>query len=432
MLLARDRDGIGRAFHNVCPYDGCEAVLSPLSDIDEIVTPYHGWRYALDGRLLQAPYWDGTADAARLDVADLNADLVPIDCAEWFGTVFLRLTAEGGSFDRYLQPVSDYCADLDLKGLAPGHDEHGQPRIDRLTISSNWKTVYENYAPNVYHEGFVHAMYRRSPHTPRVKDGRKTYREVIGENGFIGLDYVTPCVWSTCCVSSLSSIAGRRRIMIMARRRHTPEQIVRKLREADRLLAEGAGIADVARHLEVSEQTFHRWRNQYGAMKADDVKRLKALDNRVGGSFYPDSPFRPIQDRAGKPSRRNAIINMFPNWALTVLNQYARVTINQPVAVDRCEQSIVTFFDGDQASDPELVAHPSRIRRPMGEKQRNRAARGGVVAREEDNAIVESIQRARRSPAFDSHFYSHFWDRPHYTLSNLLADRIEAAQANRS
>lgn len=64
----------------------------------------------------------------------------------------------------------------------------------------------------------------------------------------------------------------------MARRRHTPEQIVRKLREADRLLGEGAGIADVARHLGVSEQTFHRWRNQYGGMKADDVKRLKALE----------------------------------------------------------------------------------------------------------------------------------------------------------
>jgi transposase-like protein len=51
----------------------------------------------------------------------------------------------------------------------------------------------------------------------------------------------------------------------MARRRHTPEQIIRKLREADRLLAEGAEIADVARHLEVSEQTYHRWRNQFGA-----------------------------------------------------------------------------------------------------------------------------------------------------------------------
>ena len=62
------------------------------------------------------------------------------------------------------------------------------------------------------------------------------------------------------------------------RRRHTPEQIVRKLREADRLLNEGADVAAVARHLEVSEQTYHRWRAQFGGMKTDDVKRLKELE----------------------------------------------------------------------------------------------------------------------------------------------------------
>ena len=64
----------------------------------------------------------------------------------------------------------------------------------------------------------------------------------------------------------------------MARRRHTPEQIIRKLREADRLLGEGAEVADVARHLEVSEATYQRWRNQFGGMKADDAKRLKELE----------------------------------------------------------------------------------------------------------------------------------------------------------
>ena len=64
----------------------------------------------------------------------------------------------------------------------------------------------------------------------------------------------------------------------MARRRHTPEQIIRKLREADRLLGGGAELADVARHLEVSEQTYHRWRNQFGGMKVDDAKRLKDLE----------------------------------------------------------------------------------------------------------------------------------------------------------
>jgi DNA-binding transcriptional MerR regulator len=64
----------------------------------------------------------------------------------------------------------------------------------------------------------------------------------------------------------------------MKRRRHTPEQIIRKLREAERLQAEGADIATVARHLEISEQTFHRWRAQCGGMKASDAKRLKNLE----------------------------------------------------------------------------------------------------------------------------------------------------------
>ena len=64
----------------------------------------------------------------------------------------------------------------------------------------------------------------------------------------------------------------------MKRRRHTPEQIVRKLREADRLLAEGIEIPEVAKALEVSEATYHRWRAQFGGMKADDVKRLKELE----------------------------------------------------------------------------------------------------------------------------------------------------------
>lgn len=64
----------------------------------------------------------------------------------------------------------------------------------------------------------------------------------------------------------------------MKNRRHTPEQIIRKLRDADQLLASGASVADAARQLGVSEQTYHRWRNQYGGMKADDAKRLRELE----------------------------------------------------------------------------------------------------------------------------------------------------------
>ena len=64
----------------------------------------------------------------------------------------------------------------------------------------------------------------------------------------------------------------------MKRRRHTPEQIVRKLREVERLLGEGQTIAEAAKQVEISEQTYHRWRNQYGGMKADDAKRLRELE----------------------------------------------------------------------------------------------------------------------------------------------------------
>ena len=62
------------------------------------------------------------------------------------------------------------------------------------------------------------------------------------------------------------------------RRRHTPEQVVRKLTQADRLLAEGKDVTDVCRELGVAEQTYYRWRNQFGGLKADDAKRLKDLE----------------------------------------------------------------------------------------------------------------------------------------------------------
>jgi transposase len=62
------------------------------------------------------------------------------------------------------------------------------------------------------------------------------------------------------------------------RRRHTPEQIIRKLREADRMLGEGKTVPEAAKHLEISEATFHRWRAQYGGMKAEEAKRLKELE----------------------------------------------------------------------------------------------------------------------------------------------------------
>ena len=68
----------------------------------------------------------------------------------------------------------------------------------------------------------------------------------------------------------------------MKRKKHSPEQIIKKLREADAMLATGKTIGQVAQTLEITEATFHRWRNKYGGMKAEEVKRLKELETENG------------------------------------------------------------------------------------------------------------------------------------------------------
>lgn len=63
------------------------------------------------------------------------------------------------------------------------------------------------------------------------------------------------------------------------RKRHNPEQIVRKLRDADALLNAGKDLATVLQSLEISESSYLRWRNQYGGMKAEEAVRLKKLED---------------------------------------------------------------------------------------------------------------------------------------------------------
>ena len=68
----------------------------------------------------------------------------------------------------------------------------------------------------------------------------------------------------------------------MKQRHHTPEQVIRKLAEGDKLLNQGQDLVEVCRHLEIAESTWHRWKGQYGGMKANDVKRLRELETENG------------------------------------------------------------------------------------------------------------------------------------------------------
>ncbi len=96
----------------------------------------------------------------------------------------------------------------------------------------------------------------------------------------------------------------------MKRTRHTPEQIIVKLREADAMLAAGKTIGQIVQALGVSEQSFHRWRNQYGGMKVDEARRLKELEIEngrlkkiVADQAIDISILKEANDYLGKPHR---------------------------------------------------------------------------------------------------------------------------------
>jgi putative transposase len=81
----------------------------------------------------------------------------------------------------------------------------------------------------------------------------------------------------------------------MPKKRHKPEEIVAKLRQVDVMVSQGQSVADAVRAIGVTEVTYYRWRQEFGGLKSDQVKRLKDLEAenarpvRAGGSATPTS-----------------------------------------------------------------------------------------------------------------------------------------------
>src|ERR671938_1076766 len=73
-------------------------------------------------------------------------------------------------------------------------------------------------------------------------------------------------------------MASSRRRTDMARKRHTPDEIVAKLRQVDVLVSQGQTVADAIRAIGVTEVTYYRWRQEYGGLKSDQVRRMKELE----------------------------------------------------------------------------------------------------------------------------------------------------------
>lgn len=197
------------------------------------------------------------------------------------------------AFDEY---GADFLA-LDLKGtrkapadpmVADGVDLTNELAVQRRVNRYNSIAV-RNSAGVDLRGAHAPVLVPRTPHGPSDFPRLSTDRAFVrtkGEggsrarSGLLSVELtpdLTPSGWSRCFESTIARMGEEDRIK---RRNHTPEQIVRKFREADRLRAEGTALVEVCKHLEMPEQPSYRWRNQYCEMKADDAKRLKQLRRR--------------------------------------------------------------------------------------------------------------------------------------------------------
>ena len=174
LALVRGDDRVLRAFHNVCPYDGCLAVHSEQRGAREIEVYYHGWRYDLRGRLLAAPYWDGTPEGDPACLGGRDADLVEIRSKCRLGLLFVDLGGQAGKLDDHLAPLYRLLDEYALDRSVPVEDDNVLARAGR-TVDANWKTYLENASINILHEGFTHEAYRRSPDVPRVRGGERNF-----------------------------------------------------------------------------------------------------------------------------------------------------------------------------------------------------------------------------------------------------------------
>jgi choline monooxygenase len=189
LVLVRQLDHSLKIFHNVVPYDSAPVLQEAIRNADQLIGAYHGFVYGLDGCLIDAPYWSGGSGSAtdEIDVGRFN--LNEIASAEWGRIVFANVSGNRASdFDAYISPMRDELRWFDFSSLQPGMTASASPSLWDCTCTGNWKTHHENACMNVYHENFVHEIYRNSPSIPRVTNGSRNFR-AVDNRGVRGLAY---------------------------------------------------------------------------------------------------------------------------------------------------------------------------------------------------------------------------------------------------
>ena len=150
ILLARDAGGEIRAFHNVCRHRGTQLLAEPRTGVQQISCPYHGWTYALDGRLKRRAHFDGPQRDGDCDGIALFA----IRTNVWANLIFINVDGEAPALDTFLAPLERELAGYDFSTLCYAGERTWE-------IECNWKFVFENYV-ETYHLPWCHPAAEKS------------------------------------------------------------------------------------------------------------------------------------------------------------------------------------------------------------------------------------------------------------------------------
>ena len=135
LIVVRGRDGVLRAFFNICRHRGTRLCREAAGHVSETIQcPYHAWTYTLDGRLIGAPHMHEVEGFDKRDYPLHAAAL-----AEWEGFVFVNVAADPPPFEAWFAPMLGRLARFGLGGLKVGHSV-------TYDVAANWKLVFQNYS----------------------------------------------------------------------------------------------------------------------------------------------------------------------------------------------------------------------------------------------------------------------------------------------
>ena len=153
LLITRDKQNQVHVFYNICRHRGLKLVdgsSATKCSKDILRCPYHSWSYALDGRLIRAPYRDGVEDSLPDIVLKEKSGLLPVRSAVWGDIIFINISGDAQPFEDFINPLQQRWLSFDLSLLRLSC-------LNNYKVSTNWKFACENFL-DTYHVPWVHSQ----------------------------------------------------------------------------------------------------------------------------------------------------------------------------------------------------------------------------------------------------------------------------------